>query len=101
MNWLAPLYGILVIVVALDAAASTLAAWYIFRLRQRFGTYIAMACVGTAAEAWTAIITLGFTSQSPRVTAWVIGVRILARAFKALTMVYLALYLLGFRNGKR
>lgn len=101
MNWLLLLYNLLVVTVALDAAASTLAACYIFRLRQRFGWYLALAFTGVAAEAWIAVLTLGFSSAPRRIVGWLIVARIAARMFKTGTMAALTLYLLGYLNGGR
>lgn len=101
MNWLLLLYNLLAVAVILDAAASTLASWYIFRLRQRFGTYLAMAFTGTAVEAWIAVVTMGLAPPPVRVVGWIVALRIAARVFKTATMVMLALYLLNFRNGHK
>lgn len=99
MNWLLLFYNFLLIIVVLDAVASTMAAWYIFKLRRRLGWYIAMAFSGVAAEAMTAAVTMGFGSAPQRYIAWAIGLRILVRIFKTVTMVRLPLFLLGYING--
>ena len=93
------LFGLLLLMVSLDAIASTLAAWYLFKMRQRFGHYLALAFTGVAAEAVVAIITTGFGSAPQRLVIWVVVVRILTRLFKTITMVMLPLFLLGYING--
>jgi hypothetical protein len=93
------LYGTLILMVSLDAIASTLAAWYIFRLRQRFSHYLAWAFTGVAAEAAIAVITTGFSPTPQKIVVWVVVVRILARLFKTVTMVLFPLFLLGLING--
>jgi len=95
------LYGTLILMVALDAIASTLAAWYMFRMRQRFGHYLALAFTGVAAEATIAIITTGFSPTPQRIIVWVVVIRILTRLFKTITMVMLPLFLLGYINGDK
>lgn len=99
MNWLLLLYNILLAVVVVDALASTYAAFYMFRLRQRFGWYLAFAFTGCAVEAWIAVITAGFSPAPARIVVWITVVRILARLFKAASMVALPLFLLGVING--
>lgn len=101
MNRLLILYILLAVTVALDASASTLAAHYIFRLRQRFGWYLALAFTGVAIEGWVAIVTLGFSRAPQRIVGWIVTARILTRIFKATTMIALTLYLLGYLNGNR
>ena len=49
MNWMLLLYNTLVVVVALDALASLIASAYMFKLRQRFGLYLALMFAGVAA----------------------------------------------------
>lgn len=101
MNWLVLLYNTLVVVVALDAMASLLASAYMFRLRQRFGMYLAMMFAGVAAEACVMAFTMGQLPASQRAGAAVIAARILSRFAKTATMTALALYLLGYLNGDR
>jgi heme A synthase len=95
------LYGLLIFAVALDAIASILAAWYIFRLRQRMGWYLALALTGVAAEAVIGVITVGVSSAPQQITVWIVVVRIAVRLFKAVTMAMLPLYLLGYINGDK
>jgi len=101
MNWLLLLYNLLMAFAALDAAASTLAARYIFLLRQRFGWYLALAFTGVAVEATVAVITLGFSPAPQKIIVWILALRIATRLFKTITMVALTLYLLGYVNGNR
>lgn len=101
MNWLIILYNVLLAVVVIDALASSYAAYYMFRLRQRFGWYLAFAFTGCAVEAWVAVITAGFAPGPTRIVAWITVVRILARLFKSVSMVALPLFLLGLINGDR
>lgn len=99
MNWLLLLYSVWLAVVVIDALASTYAAFYMYRLRQRFGWYLAFAFTGCAVEAWIAVITAGFSPMPIRIVVWITVVRILARLFKAASMVALPLFLLGLING--
>lgn len=94
------LFGILVLMVSLDALASALAAWYMYRTRERFGHYLALAFTGVAAEATIAIVTTGLGASPQRIVFWVVVVRILTRLFKTVTMVMLSLFLLGYLNGE-
>lgn len=100
MNWMLLLYNALLAVVVLDAIASAFVALYMFRLRDRFGWYLALAFTGVAVEAWLGVLTMGFSAPSQRIAVWIIAVRIFARLFKMVTMAALPLYLLGYLNGK-
>jgi hypothetical protein len=99
MNWFLLLYNVLLAVVVIDALASSYAAFYMFHLRQRFGWYLAFTFTGCAVEAWIAVITAGFSPTPARIVVWITIVRILARLFKAVSMVLLPLFLLGLVNG--
>lgn len=99
MGWTAWLYNLWAVVTTLDAAASLLAAFYMFRLRQRFSVYLAMALLGTAIEALSASLTMALFPAARVLGLWLICWRLLGRALKAATMVMLTLYLLGYRNG--
>lgn len=101
MNWLLILYNMLIVAVVLDAIASTFAAAYIFRLRQRFGWYLALAFTGVAVEAWISVAAFGFSRAPQRMIGWIVILRITARLFKTATMGALSLYLLGYLNGGR
>lgn len=101
MSWLLLLYNFLLAVVVIDALAGAYAAFYMFRMRQRFGRYLAFAFTGCAVEAWVAVITAGLAPTPVRIVAWITVVRILARLFKAASMVALPLFLLGLVNGDR
>jgi len=101
MNWIVFLYNSLLVVVALDAIASILAAAYMYTMRQRFGYYLALAFTGVAVEASVAVATMGFSSRPTYVVGWIIAVRILARLIKMVTMVLLPLFLLGYINGDK
>jgi hypothetical protein len=98
-SWLITLYLCLIAVVVLDAGATALAAFWLFRLRQRFGHYIAWAFVGVAIEAGTAVLTTGLQPAPVRIVPWVVGLRIAARLIKAFLMFRLTLFLLGYING--
>lgn len=101
MNWLFILYNILLTVVVIDALAGAYVAVYIFRLRQRFGTYLAMAFAAAAAEGWASILLAGFSSRPARIIGWVVAIRIVFRLAKVAALVMLAAYLLGYLNGDR
>ena len=101
MNWILLLYNLLLIAAVLDAASSTLAAAYIFRVRERFGNFWAWAFFGVAFEAWAAALTQGFGPAPQRIVVAALLIRILARLVKTWFMVRLALYLVGYLNGHR
>jgi uncharacterized membrane protein len=87
--------------IVIDAVTSVLAAGFIFRVRQRFGVYIAMALLGTAVESLVTLAIIGLWSAGPNHTPyWVIWMRMAARLFKSATNGMLTLYVLGFVNGK-
>jgi hypothetical protein len=95
------LYNLLTIAVALDAAASTFAAFWIFRLHHRFSVYVAATFFAVAIKAWTMVITLSFSPMPADTVLWIVALRIVTRLISALTMIALTLYLLGYLNGKR
>lgn len=99
MNWLIILYNLLLIVIFIDALAGTFAAVSIFRLRQRFGDYLAKAILANAVESWVAIITAGLAPAPARIIVWLIVPRILVRIYQSWTAGRLALFLLGRING--
>src|SRR5262245_20301012 len=95
------LYILLFVSVISHAAAATLAAWYLFRMDQRFSGYLAWVFVGMAAEAWLAIVTMGFSPRPVYSVGWILLVRIGARLFFTGTVVMWTLYLLGYLNGEK
>ena len=87
--------------IVIDAVTSVLAAGFMIRIRHRFGMYVAMAILGTAIEALFTLAIIGLWSVGPSHTPpWVICLRMAARLFKSGTNAMLALYVMGFVNGK-
>lgn len=99
MNWLLLLYNTLLVIVVIDALASTFAAAYLYRFRHRFGTYLAKAFLACALESWAAIITSGFSPAPRQIIVWAVSLRILTRIYKTWRMSMLAAFLLGWVNG--
>jgi hypothetical protein len=88
------------LVTTLDAVAGILAAIYMFRLRQRFGLYLAMFILASAVEATIARITMGMLPFTGTAPLWFVLPRFVGRCFKASASAMLALYLLGYVNGR-
>jgi hypothetical protein len=100
-TWLLLLYNLLLILVVVDAVASSIAAGFIFRVRERFGNFWAWAFAGVALEGWTDAIAQGFGPTPSRIVVWVVVLKIIVRVVKTALMVRLALYLTGYLNGHR
>jgi len=93
------IYNIWVCITAAVAIASYLSAFYLFRFKRRFGSYIAMSCLSVAAEASIAAITMGML-PAPRIGLWAVVARLTGRLLEAIALAVLALYLLGYINGR-
>src|SRR5262245_6590171 len=101
MNGIRLLYGALILFIGLDAIAATIAAWSLFRMRQRIGWYIARAITGVAADATVTSVTAFISSGPQRIVIWVVILRIVARIYKTYEMARLPLFLHGYINGDK
>lgn len=94
------LYDVWLLIAAADAGASLFAAWYLFRLRERFGFYLAWVFVGIAVESICAVGSLWlFWDVERGASAGFAWMRAVGRAVKFASMLVLGLYLMGWLNG--
>jgi hypothetical protein len=94
------LYACWQMAVTADVLGSVLVAIALFRLRQRFGWYLAIMMGGVAIEAILARFTMQVWSPVCTVSPWLFALRMTGRLVKAGTLFVLLLYLYGYINGR-
>lgn len=97
------LVNIFIILVIVDAGASGLCAFYLFRLGDKLGRYLGWAWLAVCLNALLIVATLGLIQYQVPVPAFgaALWVRFVAQAFKTLTVGAVALRFLGYLNGHK
>lgn len=96
------LYHLWLTAQAMDALASILGSWYLIRLRQEFGYYVAAVFICTSLEALIAATSLYiFWTDDVRVSIPFVILRIAGRLIKAAALWVFVLYCLGYLKGDR
>ena len=91
--------GLWLLFISVDAFAATLNAIYIYRIRNRFTFFAALAFAGVAIDAAIVLLLIGLSPAGPPRPAWFVLTLVVARGFKTVTMVALLLFLTRFIDG--